>query len=192
MTHISDRFTVVLDANVLYPFLVRDVLLSFAYAGLFRARWTNEIMDEWVRSLTKDKPDKEKQILRTAEIMNNEFPEALVEGYERLIPALELPDPNDRHVLAAALKVGAHSIVTENLRDFPEEILSPLQIEVRTADEFLLSTFELYQNDAIEALREMRQRYKAPPYSSDELNLSLIKAGLVRTASELKPHLKIL
>jgi predicted nucleic acid-binding protein len=108
MRHIADRFTVILDANVLYPFLMRDVLLSSARAGLFRARWSRSIMDEWVRNLISNKPEKERQIHRTASLMNERFPEAVVEDYEALIPSLSLPDEKDRHVLAAAIRAGAH------------------------------------------------------------------------------------
>ncbi len=77
--------------------------------------------------------------------MDRAFPEATVEGYGELVPALTLPDPDDRHVLAAAIRVGAQLIVTQNQRDFPDEALQPYDIETLTADEFLVSTYELYQ-----------------------------------------------
>ena len=148
MSYVSDRFAAILDANDLYPSLKRDVVLSFAASGLFRPRWSAEIMAEWSSRLLTRRPELGENIARTVEHMNQAFPEAPIEGYERLIEALELPDPNDRHVLAAAIKGGAHVIVTENTRDFPEAALRPFEIEIQTTDEFLLSTFELHPNAA--------------------------------------------
>lgn len=92
MSDIADRFVVVLDANVLYPFGVRDALLRFAEAGLYRARWSNDILDEMVRSVLRVKPDREASILNMRKAMVRAFPEALVEGYEELITALARPD----------------------------------------------------------------------------------------------------
>jgi len=149
-------------------------------------------MEEWSNHLIEDKPDKKEKILRTKQVMSEKFPEAVVEGYEGLVPSLELPDPDDRHVLAAAIKVGAHSIVTQNLKDFPGAVLAPFEIEARTADEFILSTIELYPDESVETLRTMRQRYKAPEISSDGLILALIKSELVRTAAELQPRAHLL
>lgn len=192
MKHIADRFTVILDANVLYPFLVRDVLLSFAHAGLYRARWSKDIMDEWTRHLIKNHPDKEQNIRRTAEVMAEQFPEALVCGYEDLIPSLELPDPDDRHVLAAAIKVGAHAIVTNNLKDFPADQMALYELEAESPDGFLNNTFELYPEDAIQAIRTMRLRYDRPETSAGELIMALMRSGLVQLAAALRPHFELL
>src|SRR5665213_919654 len=98
MRHIADHFTATLDANVLYPFLIRDVLLSLADAGLFRPIWSADIQAEWSSHLIAAKPDKETAILRTVAVMNDAFPEAVTDGYQSLIPGLDLSDPNDRHV----------------------------------------------------------------------------------------------
>lgn len=188
MRHISDRFTVVLDANVLYPFLTRDVLLSLAHAGLYRPLWSADIMQEWQDRLIEKKPAKAEKIALTAQLMAEHFPESLVEGYQSLIATLTLPDPEDRHVLAAAIRGTAQAIVTENLRDFPKEALAAYDIEAITADEFCLSTIQLYQADAIQALSAMRQRYSSPPMTSIELLLAFNACGLVQTAAELQPH----
>ena len=107
--------TAVLDANVLYPFLVRDLLLSFAHADLYRPCWSRQIMEEWARKLMARRPEKLEPIRRTVAVMEKAFPEALVAGYEALIDRLELPDIKDRHVLAAAITADAAFIVTENL-----------------------------------------------------------------------------
>ena len=99
----SSRYTVILDANVLYPNLLRDILLSLAVAGLYHARWTTCINDEWSRNLVANRPDIEPKIGVLLEQVNAAVPDCLVENYEYLIASLTLPDANDRHVLAAAI-----------------------------------------------------------------------------------------
>ena len=181
MTEVADRFVVVLDANVLYPFRVRDVLLRFAEAGLFRARWSPQILEEWASNLLAEKPHLEDSVLLQREAMARAFPEAMT-GHEALIPALTLPDEDDRHVLAAAIKVGAHHIVTENLRDFPSEALKPYGIEVVSADAFVSATYELYPTQATAALRRMRLAYKRPPMRANDLIMDLMRVRLPLTA----------
>src|SRR5215470_13944499 len=188
MTHASDRLTVVLDANVLYPFLVRDVLLSLAHAGLYRPLWSADIAREWQDNLLVRRPAKAEQIARTARLMDEHFPEALITGYESLISTLMLPDPADRHVLAAAIRGGAQIIVTGNLRDFPKDSLAVYDIEPMSADEFCLATVQLCTADAIQAIRMMRQRYVMPSMSAPDLLLALNSCGLTRTALELQSH----
>jgi len=107
--HIADRFVVVLDANVLFPFRKRDVLLRFYHAGLFRARWSEEILDEWTRNLLALKPHLEDSIRAQQAAMCDHFPEALVMGHDPLVGALDLPDPDDRHVLFICGGVGAQT-----------------------------------------------------------------------------------
>jgi len=102
------NFIVLYDACVLYPAPLRDLLMSVAMTNQFRARWTSEIHDEWTRNLLKNREDlSEEQLKRTVELMNLAVPDCLVENYEGYINSLELPDPNDRHVLAAAIKCQA-------------------------------------------------------------------------------------
>lgn len=188
MRHVADRFTAMLDANVLYPFLVRDVLLSLAEAGLYRPVWTAEINAEWSENLIAGKPEREAAIKATIEAMNEAFPEAVTTGYEDLIPSLTLPDNDDRHVLAAAIRSGASVIVTENLKDFPPDILAKYDIETRSADEFVLNTFEFYPTDALHALKTMRTRYKNPPATPAELIQRMLKSGLVTKVAALQGY----
>lgn len=97
-------FIVVYDANVLYPSLLRDVLIRVAQRGLVRARWTERILDEVFHSLKQNRPNLDPvKLERTRELMNASIRDVLVEDYESLEDAVSLPDPNDRHVLAAAL-----------------------------------------------------------------------------------------
>lgn len=187
MKHIADRFVVVLDANVLFPFRKRDVFLRFYHAGLFRARWTSDILDEWTRNLLALKPHLAESIQAQLAAMSREFPEAVVTGYERLIDGLTLPDPNDRHVLAAAIRCGAQHIVTENLVDFPNDVLSEFCVEAIDSDEFLARTFDLYPNEALEVLRLMRQGYRNPPFTQSEFIMDLTAKGLPKLASRLRP-----
>jgi predicted nucleic acid-binding protein len=118
-------FTVVYDANALYPNSLRDLLIRIAQAGLVQAKWTNEILDETLGSLRRNRPDiSQDKINRLRDLMNAAVPDCLVTGYEPLIEGLKLPDAKDRHVLAAAIKAGAQVIVTRNLKDFPPAICS--------------------------------------------------------------------
>ena len=97
-------FTAVYDACVLYPAQLRDFLMRLALTGLFRARWTDDIHAEWMTSLLDNRPDlTREQLERTRNLMDANVLDCKVEDYQLLIPSLNLPDPNDRHVLAAAL-----------------------------------------------------------------------------------------
>lgn len=99
------NFAAVYDACVLYPAPLRDLLLRLALTDLFRARWTDRIHEEWIRSVLENRPDlKPEQLERTRQLMNQAVPDCLVTGYEGLIDQLELPDPDDRHILAAAIR----------------------------------------------------------------------------------------
>lgn len=115
------RFTVVLDACVLYPAPIRDLLMQLAVTDLFRAKWTDEIHDEWISNLLERRPElSSAQLERTKRLMNENVRDCLVVGYEQLITSIEgLPDPDDRHVVAAAYHCRADAIVTYNLKDFP-------------------------------------------------------------------------
>lgn len=192
MRNIADRFVVVLDANVLYPFRVRDALLRFAQAGLFRARWSPAIISEWQRSLLARRPALAASIAAQIAALEQAFPEGWVRGGETLIDSLTLPDPDDRHVLATAIRAGADHIVTENLRDFPDAALAPYGVTAITADDFLASTFELYPGDAFRAMRTMRRAYRAPPFSAGEFIFDLQTKGLPKLASLLKEGIDLL
>ncbi len=186
--HVADRFVVLLGANVLFPFRKRDVLLRFYHAGLFRARWSEQILDEWSRNLLALKPQLEESIRAQLQAMQAHFPEALVTGYEPLVASLDLPDADDRHVLAAAIKCGAQHIVTDNLADFPIEVLEQYDIEAIDADEFLSRTFDLYPSEALAVLRELRAHYRNPPYTAPEFILDLTAKGLPKLAARARQH----
>lgn len=179
----ADRPVVVLDANVLFPFRKRDILLRMHHAGLFRARWTERILDEWTRSLLARKPHLEASVRSQRRAMSAHFGDAPVGGHEPLIGTLDLPDVDDRHVLAAAIRCGAQHIVTDNLADFPPEALSEFDIEAIDADAFLSRTFDLHPSEALAVLSTLRLAYRNPPFSANEFVLDLTAKGLPRLAA---------
>ena len=182
----SARYTAVLDANVLYPALLRDVLLSLAHADLYSAKWTQHIKDEWTRSLLRDRPAMGPQIAAAAEAMEAAIPDCLVNGYEHLIDGLVLPDPDDRHVLAAAITGHADAIITWNEKDFPRDVLDPFGIELQTPDEFVLNQVMLRGVIALTAIKGMRERWERPQFTALALVDLLEKRGLPQTAAHLR------
>jgi hypothetical protein len=129
---------VVYDANVLYPSTLRDVLIRAGLAHLVQPKWTDRILDEVFRNLRANRPDLDPARLdRTRRLMSDATRDVTVTGYEHLIDQLDLPDPNDRHVLAAAIHAEAQVIVTRNLRDFPTGRLSAWGVEAQHPDDFL-------------------------------------------------------
>ncbi|MBI2393507.1 MAG: PIN domain-containing protein [Deltaproteobacteria bacterium] len=128
-------FVVLYDACVLYPAPLRDLLVRFANTGIVRARWSEMILDECFRNILEQRPELRPEALaRTRELMKRAVPDCIVTGFEGLVDSVVLPDPDDRHVLAAAIRAGAQTIVTFNLRDFPDERLAPYNIEARHHD----------------------------------------------------------
>ena len=192
MSHIANPFVVILDANVLYPFRVRDVLLNFAFKGLFRARWTNQIIAEWTENLIKNRPELEASVRSQENTIRSAFEGCWIHGYESLIDALCLPDANDRHVLAAAIKCSAQHIVTENLKDFPPSDLEKYGVEAIKADDFLTHTFELFTFDAMGILRDLRKSYDNPPFSPSEFLNDLAAKGLPKLAANARAHIEFL
>ncbi|MFG6577577.1 PIN domain-containing protein [Sulfitobacter sp. 1A15333] len=192
MNHIANPFVAVLDACVLYPYRMRDVLLEFATQGIFRARFTEEIMDEWSRNVIKDMPDTVESVKAQLGIIGKVFEECFVTGYKPLIAGLELPDPDDRHVLAAGIKSSTQVIVTKNHKDFPEDVLEEFDIITVDPDEFLADAFELFPMEATGALRTLRARLTRPPMDVSEFLLDLTRAGVPRLAAKAREHIEFL
>lgn len=179
-------YTALLDASVLYPAPTRDVLLELAVTDLYRAKWTADIHKEWIEALLRNEPERSRTALeRTRGLMDKAARDCLVIGYESLIPALTLPDPGDRHVLAAAIIGRCDVIVTANLKDFPEIVLAPFGIKAQHPDDFLSNHLSLAPDLFCAAIRRVRARLKHPPYSVDEYLAILTQQGLVATAAEL-------
>lgn len=183
----SGRFTAILDANVLYPSFLRDLLLSLAEVYLYRPKWSEEIEDEWLRNLHKNRADiPSSNLERTAILMNRAFPDAKVEGYNALIQSLTLPDPDDRHVLAAAILGKADVIVTSNLSDFPNEELIKFNVQAISPDEFVLNLIDLDGGKAKNALENMQARRKNPPVTIEELINMMENRELINSAAEFE------
>lgn len=182
------NFVALYDACVLYPAPLRDLLMHLAVSGLFRARWTARIHEEWMRGLLSKRPDLSREALeRTRRLMDESVPDCLVTGYEGLESSLTLPDPDDRHVLAAAILCHAGTIVTYNLKDFPDEVLGPQGISAQHPDEFIEHAFGINAATVIAAVREHRASLANPSMSVEELFDGYLKQELVTTVGLLRP-----
>ena len=186
-------YTALLDANVLYPAPVRDLLLQLAVTDLYKARWTAHIHREWIDNLLKNEPHRKRADLeRTRDLMDNATRDALVTGYQSLIESLTLPDPDDRHVLAAAIVGRCDVIVSTNLKDFPESALEPFGIDAQHPDEFLCNHLHLAQGLFCSCVQKVRRRLTKPRYTVEEYLQNLTRSGLVATAAELRPFTGLL
>ncbi len=183
MVH-SVRFTCVLDTNVIYPIEIRDLLFWFAHFELFTPKWSKHIFDEWEEVMTR-KGISEQEAKRRSNIANQAFPDALVTNYESLIGIVDLPDEKDRHVLAAAIKVNANIIVTNNLKDFPKDYLAAFGLTARSADDFLADIIDLNHERAVEAFRRMVVNRRNPAMDEYRVLENLRKNGLKNTADYL-------
>ncbi|MGH7505722.1 MAG: PIN domain-containing protein, partial [Longimicrobiales bacterium] len=162
------------------------LLMRLSLAGAVRAHWTREIHDEWICSLLEKRPDLTRaQLERRADLMDRAIPGASVEGHTRLIRKLRLPDPDDRHVLAAAIKVSAARIVTHNTRDFPRASLAPFGIRAQRPDSFVIDLSATFGERVVEAARRQRAGLRNPAISVDEMLESYARNGLTRTAEWL-------
>lgn len=180
------RFVVVFDACVLYPAPLRDFLLRLATTGLFSAKWSEAIHEEWIRNLLAERPELKQQVQRTRELMDQAIPDCLVKDYEPLAGGLSLPDPDDRHVLAAAICAGAQTIVTFNLKDFPAEVLWPHGIESVDPDTFVEQQMDLHEAAVVEVARLHRAALVNPPKEVDAYLDTLSAQGLVVSADRLR------
>lgn len=180
-------FTVIYDANVLFPAPLRDLLVGIAQTGIVRARWTEQILDECFRNVLAQRPDlDEGRLRRTRELMNRAVRDVVVTGHEGLLPDVVLPDPNDRHVLAAAVRAGAQVIVTFNLKDFPDAALESLGIEAKHPDEFVLEVINLAPGAVSSVVVEQARRLKNPPMGLSEVIDVLASQGLVQSSAKLR------
>ena len=180
----SVKFKAVLDTNVIFPIIIRDLLFWFAHYELYTPKWSENIFIEWKdvmlrKGISNEEADKRIQKANLA------FPDALVLNYQTLIDNLNLPDVDDRHILAAAIKTNANIIVTNNLKDFPEEYLDSFGLKAKSADDFLTDIIDLNANIAIKAFREMVLNKRNPAMDVYQVLDSLRKVGLEDTANYL-------
>lgn len=181
------------DACVLYPAPLRDLLMHLTLNDLFRAKWTEAIHEEWIHSVLENRPDlTREQLERTRQLMNAHVRDCLVTDYEDLIPVLTLPDPDDRHVLAAAIRCGADVIVTFNLGDFPPDSLRKWGIEAQHPDDFITHLLDLAPHLVCSAVKRQRASLKNPPICVDDFLAALERQGLAKTVAELRQFADIL
>ena len=179
----------VYDACVLYPFHIRNLLVQCGADRLVEVRWTDEIHDEWIRNLAANVPTiTAERLLQTRDLMKRVLPEATVSGYETRVATLALPDPDDRHVVAAAIVAGASHIVTWNLPDFPIDALAPFQLSVQDPDAFLMDRYAAAPDATIAVAAKARRNLKTSIPSTTEFISALVGQKLVRFGAILRSH----
>ena len=190
----ANRFTALIDACSLAGALNRNLLLSLAEADFFRVRWSRKILDETEEAISKilkskGAADHAEKAASAKAAMVRAFADAEVSGYDKIVSTLEgLPDPKDAHVIAAAIKTRASIIVTENAKHFPAIILTPLDLEAKSADAFIADTIDLDAGRAVAAIRQLRLRLKKPEKTGEALLFDMEAAGLTLTVDILREH----
>jgi len=180
-------FIALYDACVLFPAPLRDLLIRVARTGVVQAHWSDQIIEECFRAVLRERKDlTPENLARTKTLMNRALPDANVTGHERLTNSFELPDPNDRHVLAAAVRIGAQAIVTFNLSDFPASVLEPLGLESKHPDDFVVEALDLAPGAIAAAVHEQAAALKNPPKTIAELLETLQKQGLPLSVARLR------
>lgn len=170
----------VLDACVLYPTVLREILTGSAGAGLFQPVWSQRILDEWRLAAARHDLPAGVEIA----LLTERFPHAMVTADEAAASGLDLPDPADRHVVAAALAADSTLIVTANLRDFPQRSLSAVGLRAQHPDEFLRDMFLSHPEEILAAITatEARARQAGGEMTRKEL---LRRARLPRLGKAL-------
>jgi hypothetical protein len=187
------KYTVLYDSCVLYPAPLRDFLMRLALTDLFRAKWTNKIHEEWISNLLEKRQDLDRRALeRTKTLMDSHIRDCLVEGYEYLIDTLTLPDPGDRHVLAAAIHSRCDAIITFNLKDFPAESLAPYNLEALHPDDFITLQIELSHQRVVSAAKEHRESLKKDPKTPEEYLDTLLRQELPETVAYLRQYRQLI
>jgi predicted nucleic acid-binding protein len=162
-------FAALLDASVLYPMYLRDSLLRVAEQELYRPLWSPQILGEVSDALEQNAGLAPEVVDALLALIREHFPDAEIKSYEELIPSLRLPDPDDRHVLAAAIKGNAEVLITANIRDFPESIEEEFGVAVQSPDVFLLERLSEDPERVVRALQDQVQPYTNPSMSVDDL-----------------------
>lgn len=180
----SVRFKAVLDTNVIFPVVIRDLLFWFAFYELYTPKWSSNIFAEW-KDVMMRKGVSEEEAEKRVNVANKAFPDALVLNYDGLIDKLDLPDEKDRHVLAAAIKTNANIIVTNNLKDFPDDYLETFGLKAKSADDFLTDIIDLNHETAVKAFKDLVLNKKNPDMDEYQVLESLRINGLVETANYL-------
>lgn len=185
-------YTVVLGANVLYPIAVIDLIVSLAETNLFHARWSDSIEAEATRNLAEKRPELADKIPGRFAAMRRAIPDCIIGHFDHLIDKLRLPDPDDRHVLAAAIVGHADAIVTFNLKDFPTDYVRQFGIEVLHPDDFVMNQVDLNQVACLAAIKAMRAGWNSPAYTAMQLVEFYARIGLTQTSDFLRSAIKLI
>lgn len=174
--------------------LKRNIVLSLAQAELFRPRWSERIMDETEGAIAKiivkqglDDASRKAKLQRQA--MEVAFEDAKIFDYEsHEASVIGLPDQDDAHVIAVAIKTKASIIVTDNLKDFPAKFLEPFEIEAKSADDFIADAIDLNLPLSLASIKSMRARFQRPEFTVEKLLIRMEEVGFPQTADILHEH----
>jgi predicted nucleic acid-binding protein len=187
------QLIVLYDACVLYPAPLRDLLMHLALTDLFQAKWSDRIHEGWIRNVLVNRPDlSREQLARTRTLMDTHVQDALVENDDVLIDTLNLPDPDDRHVLAAAIVAKADLILTFNLRDFPAQVLQPYGIQARHPDRFISDLLSSDPDNICAAVQRHRASLRYPPKTITEYLEIMERQGLSQTVAKLSKYREVI
>jgi len=179
-------FIVVYDANVLVGNTQRDLLVRIAQSGLVQAKWTDRILDEAMAAVQKSRPSVlPDRLARTRELMIEAIPDCMITGHEALVAGLKLRDPDDLHVLAAAIKSGAQVIVTAD-KDFTADDLAPWNIEAKHPDDFVLDQIDINDRVLWGCVQQIANSRKGRPETVEDVLGQLERSGLVQSAAALR------
>lgn len=180
------RPVALLDACVIYPAPIRDLLLNMADFRMFLPKWTDKIHEEWIRSLLANRSDLQRdQLQKTCQAMNEAFPEATVSHYLHLLDSIDLPDRDDRHIVAAAVHSKAEVIVTNNLKDFPLTSLNKFDLQAQHPDIFIYDLMNKNPDKALKAFQQQVSNLRKPPMKQEHVIENLRNVGLGKTAEFL-------
>jgi predicted nucleic acid-binding protein len=175
-------YTALLDANVLHPMVLCDLLIRLSQHGLYRARWSRRILNEVIRSIARRRPDLSlSKLERRIDMMNRAVADAEIDESEELTASLSAFG-NDAHVVAAAILGRADVIVTSNLADFPAAALRPYKLVAQSPDDFLIDQWELSSEVVLQALHEQAMALINPPMSPSDV-LERMRASVPRFAA---------
>jgi hypothetical protein len=179
----------VYDACILYPFHLRNIVVQAAEDDLIEARWTDEIHDEWVRNVARRQHVPVAKLQRLCQVMNAMLPAATVTGYEKHIAAVNLPDSDDRHVVAAGIAADATVILTWNLRDFPPKELKKFGLRRETPDAFLSGVYDNVPELMVASLANARRNLTKTQLSAPDFVNMLPRQRLFQLAKRAQKHL---
>lgn len=178
---------VLIDANVLFPTVLREIVLGWARTGAFQPLWSERILEEWRRAALRHS-DRD-GVIAEGEIAHAKaaFPDALVALRAETKRRLSLPDPDDVHVFAAAIDGGAAALLTLNLKDFPTNALAAEGVLRRAPDEFLLEAFHADSPAMANVVREVLASARAHGIDTTDPRKLLKRARLPRLGKAMFP-----